>query len=91
MRAIAKPCFPVDMMIELRVSASVPTDDELPAGRRARSIYHVWDATIWAKLLTLRGHTHSVNDIAFSQDSRRLVSLSLLADHIGTRFWGIKR
>jgi WD40 repeat protein len=44
----------------------------------------VWDAITGQDLLTLRGHSNSVNSLAFSPDGRRLAS----SDGKRTIIWG---
>jgi len=64
-----------------------------PMGNRLAIANHdaydvkIWDTATWQELVTLTGHTEGVNDVVFSPDGSRLVSVS--SDRSG-RIWDVE-
>ena len=47
----------------------------------------VWDAATGQRTLSLRGHTRSVDSVAFSADGRRIVSVTEVIDAKAVELW----
>ena len=70
-------------------SLAVGPDDRLLAVAGQDMVITVWDTSTWEEVRTLWGHTGRIDDLAFSPDGRRLVSVSGVREDGAVKLWDV--